>query len=174
MEYITKTLARLRHAIRSGSERPAVPLSPGCKISPVATFQSRAGSRFAAFRHLCFSTDFARQEFFMRALSLFFLLALVGCGNVRDPRLSQSALPNSGQLSVSGFINAIQLTNAGTNLGPNSVVTVVTFIPQTPQAGPSAVITFCGDQQSRFVLNTFAIVNFTQAQGCANIVSVNI
>lgn len=110
----------------------------------------------------------------MRALSFVFLLALVGCGNVHDPRLTQSALPNSGQLIVSGFVNLIQLTNAGTSMGPNSVVTVVTFIPQTPQAGPSAVITFCGDQQSQFVLNTFAIVNFTQGQGCSTIVSVNI
>jgi uncharacterized protein YceK len=110
----------------------------------------------------------------MRPVILLLVIGLAGCGNVRDPRLSQSALPNSGQLSVSGFVNAIQLTVAGTSMGPNTPVTIVTFIPQTPQAGPSAVITFCGDQQSAFVLNTFAIVNFTQTQGCANIVSVNI
>lgn len=107
----------------------------------------------------------------MRTLLLLLLLiALVGCGNAHDPRISQSALPNAGVQTVSGFINSIQFTVAG----PNTPVTVVTFVPQTPQAGPSAVITFCGDQQTAFVLNTFAIVNFRQGQGCSTIVSVNI
>ena len=106
----------------------------------------------------------------MRTLLLFLLLlALLGCGNAHDPRISQSALPNAGVQTVSGFVNGIQFTVNG----PNTPVTVVTFIPQTPQAGPSAVVTFCGDQQSAFVLNTFAIVNFTQGQGCANLVSVS-
>jgi hypothetical protein len=108
----------------------------------------------------------------MRALLLLLLIALVGCGNTHDPRISQSAQPNAGVQTVSGFINAIQLGVGGTNAGPNTPVTLVTFIPQTPQAGPSAVITFCGDQQSAFVLNTFAIVNFTQGAGCSNLVSV--
>ena len=107
----------------------------------------------------------------MKALLLLLLvIALAGCGNAHDPRISQSALPNAGVQTVSGFINAIQFSTSG----PNTPVTVVTFIPQTPQAGPSAVITFCGDQQTAFVLNTFAIVNFTQGSSCSNLVSVNL
>jgi len=53
-----------------------------------------------------------------------------------------------------------------------SVTTTVRFIPETPQAGPSGTTTFCGDVVNGFVLNTFTTVNFSQGQGCSNIVSM--
>jgi hypothetical protein len=108
----------------------------------------------------------------MKHLFIVLLIGLVACGNPRDPLLSQSNPPGSGQLSISGFVSMIQVTTAGTDRGPDSVVTVVTFIPQTPQAGTLGTLTFCGDASSDFVLNTFATANFTQGQGCSTIVSV--
>src|SRR5438876_280047 len=107
----------------------------------------------------------------MKRLTLVLLVGLSACGG-SDPRFSQNKLPNAGQLTISGFVSMIEVTTAGTNLGPNSVVTVVTFTPQIPQAGPLATLTFCGDVAKDFVLNTFATVNFTQGQGCSAVVGV--
>ena len=108
----------------------------------------------------------------MKHLLIVLLIGLVACGNPRDPILSQNPQPGAGQLSISGFVSMIQVTTAGTELGPDSAVTVVTFIAQIPQAGPLGTLTFCGDVSSDFVLNTFATANFTQGQGCSTIVSV--
>jgi hypothetical protein len=107
----------------------------------------------------------------MKYAVLVLLLALAGCGG-QDPRLSQSSQPGAGQLSISGFVNVLQVTTGGTSLGANSVVTQVTFIPQTPQAGPVGTITFCGDVSANFVVNTFATARFTQGQGCSKLIGV--
>src|SRR5262249_16993623 len=107
----------------------------------------------------------------MKRLTLVLLIGLAACGG-SDPRFSQSKLPDAGQLTISGFVSMISVTTAGTNFGPNTVVTVVTFTSQTPQAGPLATLTFCGDAANEFVLDTFATVNFTQGQGCSTSVSV--
>ena len=108
----------------------------------------------------------------MRYAFLLLLIALVGCGSSHDPRLSQSKVPGASQVSISGFVSTVQVTTGGTNLGPNSVVTVVTFETQVPQAGPLGTLTFCGDISNLFVLNTFATVNFTQGQGCSTVITV--
>jgi hypothetical protein len=86
------------------------------------------------------------------AFLVLLLVGLLGCGSSHDPRFSQTNVPGAGQLSISGFVSAVQVTTAGTNLGPNSVVTVVTFIAQTPQAGTVGTLTFCGDLAHLFVL----------------------
>jgi hypothetical protein len=108
----------------------------------------------------------------MRHAFLVLLIAAVGCGSSHDPRFSQGNVPGAGQLTISGFVNAVQVTTAGTNLGPNTVVTVVTFVAQTPQAGTLGTLTFCGDFSNLFVLNTFETVNFTQGQGCSTVITV--
>ena len=106
------------------------------------------------------------------AFFVLLLVGLLGCGSSHDPRFSQTNVPGAGQLSISGFVSAVQVTTAGTNLGPNSVVTVVTFIAQTPQAGTVGTLTFCGDLAHLFVLNTFETVNFTEGQGCSTLIAL--
>lgn len=108
----------------------------------------------------------------MRHAFLVLLIGLLGCGSSHDPRVSQSNVPGAGQLSFSGFVSSVQVTTTGTNFGPNTVVTVVTFVAQTPQAGNLGTLTFCGDVANVFVLNTFATVNFTQGQGCSTVITV--
>ena len=108
----------------------------------------------------------------MRYAFLVLLIGLLGCGSSHDPRFSQSSVPGAGQLTISGFVSSVQVTTAGTNLGPNTVVTVVTLVPQTPQAGSLGTLTFCGDLSRVFVLNTFATVNFTQGQGCSTVITI--
>lgn len=108
----------------------------------------------------------------MRNAFLVLLIGLLGCGSSHDPRFSQSNVPGAGQLTISGFVSTVQVTTTGTNLGPNTVVTVVTFVSQTPQAGNLGTLTFCGDLSRVFVLNTFASVNFTQGQGCSTVTTV--
>jgi hypothetical protein len=107
----------------------------------------------------------------MKGLCVVLLIGLLGCGG--DPhRLMTVSGINAAPLSVSGFVNTIQLTTSATNLGSNSLVTVVTFIPQLPQNTPTMTITFCGNVTNQFVLNTFATVQFTQGGGCSTIVSL--
>lgn len=83
------------------------------------------------------------------------------------PRSSVVSPLGNATLSISGFVNSVQLNN-----GP-SASTTVTLIPETPQAGPSSTMTFCGDVMNGFVLNTFTTVTFTQALGCSEIVSMD-
>lgn len=107
----------------------------------------------------------------MKGLYAVLLIGLLGCGG-NPHRPATISLFNAAPLSVSGFVNAIQLTTSATSRGSNSPVTVVTFIPQLPQNGPAMTITFCGNVANNFVLNTFATVQFTQAPGCSTIVSL--
>ena len=83
------------------------------------------------------------------------------------PRSSVVFPAGNATLSISGFVSSVQLNN-----GP-SLSTTVTFIPQTPQSGPLSTMTFCGDVTNGFVLNTFTTVNFSQSQGCSEIVSID-
>jgi hypothetical protein len=105
----------------------------------------------------------------MRSIWVMPLLVLFGCSSglmTTGPRSTVVSPPGNTTLSISGFVNNIQLNTAV------SLSTTVTFIPQTPQAGPVATMTFCGDVVNGFVLNTFTTVNFTQGQGCSNVVSM--
>jgi hypothetical protein len=105
----------------------------------------------------------------MRSVLALSLLVCFGCSSAmmtHDPHSSVVSPPGNAALSVSGFVNLVQL-----NTGP-SLSTTVTFIPQTPEAGPLGTLTFCGDVVHGFVLNTFTTVNFTQGLGCSKIVSI--
>jgi len=105
----------------------------------------------------------------MRTIWVLSLFALFGCNGglmTTGSRSSVVSPPGNATLSISGFVNSVQL-NAGA-----VITTTVTFIPETPQAGPSGTTTFCGDVVNGFVLNTFTTVNFSQGQGCSNIVSM--
>jgi len=108
----------------------------------------------------------------MRYTVLLLLVTLIACGSSRDPRFSETNQRNAGQLTISGFVSTVAVTTGATNQGSNSVVTMVTFIPQTPQAGPVGTVTFCGDVTNSFVVNTFATARFTQGQGCSNLLQV--
>jgi hypothetical protein len=99
------------------------------------------------------------------------LIGLLGCGVDPHRPLTVSG-SNAAPLSVSGFVNTIQLTTSATGLGSNSSVTVVTFIPQLPQNTPTTSIIFCGNVANQFFLNTFATMQFTQGLGCSTIVSL--
>jgi hypothetical protein len=108
----------------------------------------------------------------MKGLLAVLLLGLLGCGAGRDSHLSAAiSAANNSPLSVSGFVSSIQLTTFATSQGSNSLVTVVTFIPQSPQNTPTNTLTFCGNVAGDFVQNTFATVQFTQGPGCATIIS---
>jgi len=107
----------------------------------------------------------------MKGLYALLLIVLLGCGADPHRPLTVSEI-NAAPLSVSGFVNTIQLTASATSLGSNSPVTVVTFIPQLPQNTPTTSIIFCGNVANQFFLNTFATVQFTQGLGCSNIVSL--
>ena len=98
------------------------------------------------------------------------VIGLLGCGANRMQ--TRTSLLNGTPLSISGFVSTAQLSHAATSQGGNSLVTVVSFIPQTPQMSPVSNLTFCGNVVSEFVLNTFATVTFTTGQGCSNIVSL--
>lgn len=107
----------------------------------------------------------------MKGLYALLLIGLLGCGG--DPHRSLTvAGVNATPLSVSGFVNRIQLTTSATSLGSNSPVTVVTFIPQLPQNTPTTTVTFCGNVANQFFLNTFASVQFTQGVGCSTLASL--
>ena len=108
----------------------------------------------------------------MKYTTLVVLVFVVACGSSRDPRFTQSNQLGAGQLTISGFVSMVQVTTAGTNAGPNSVVTVVTFVPPTPQAGPVGTVTFCGNVANSFVVSTFATARLTQGQGCSNLIDV--
>jgi hypothetical protein len=81
-------------------------------------------------------------------------------------------LLNATPFSVSGFVSTVQLSKAATTLGSNSLVTLVTLIPQLPQNGPSTSLVFCGNVVGDFALNTFTTVALTPGQGCSTIVSL--
>jgi hypothetical protein len=105
----------------------------------------------------------------MKAVFVMPLVILFGCSGGlmnKEARSRVVSPPGNAFLSMTGFVSFVQL-NAG-----NSPSTTVTFIPQTPQAGPLGTLTFCGDVVNGFVLNTFTTVNFTQGQGCSNIMSI--
>jgi hypothetical protein len=105
----------------------------------------------------------------MRGIFLLSLLMLFGCSGAlmnNDPHSQVVSPPGNAVLSMSGFVNLVQLNGGG------SPSTTVTFIPQTPQAGPLGTLTFCGDVVNGFVLNTFTTVTFTQGPGCSQIVSI--
>jgi hypothetical protein len=107
----------------------------------------------------------------MKGLLAVLLIGLLGCG--ADPhRPATVSGINAAPLSVSGFVNRIQLTTSATSLGSNSLVTIVTFIPQLPQNTPAVTLTFCGNVANQFIQNTFATVQFTQGMGCSTIVSL--
>lgn len=106
----------------------------------------------------------------MKALVAVLLLGLLGCGGNPHRSLTISGL-NAAPLSVNGFVSAIQLTTSATSLGSNSLVTVVTFIPQLPQNAPMTSITFCGNVANSFFQNTFATALFTQGVGCSTLIS---
>lgn len=107
----------------------------------------------------------------MKALLAVFLIGLLGCG-VNPHRSATVSGINTAPSSVSGFVNAIRIATSPTTLGSNSLVTLVTFIPQLPQNTPPATVTFCGNVASQFVPNTFATVQFTPALGCSTLVSL--
>jgi hypothetical protein len=108
----------------------------------------------------------------MKSLLALLVIGLLGCGG--DPRRPATISGiNAAPLSVSGFVSAVQLTTSATNLGSNSLVTVVTFIPQLPQNTAPTSITFCGNVANQFFQNTFATVQFTQGLGCSTIVSLS-
>jgi len=107
----------------------------------------------------------------MKVLYALLLIGLLGCGADPHRSLTVSGI-NAAPLSVSGFVNTIQLTTSATSLGSNSPVTVVTFIPQLPQNTPTTSIVFCGNVANQLFLNTFATVQFTQGLGCSTIVSL--
>jgi len=111
------------------------------------------------------------EESPMKALLVVFLIGLLGCG-VNPHRSTTISGINTAPSSVSGFVNAIRLATSPTSLGTNSLVTVVTFIPQLPQNTPPATLTFCGNVASQFLPNTFATVQFTPALGCSTLVSL--
>ena len=71
-------------------------------------------------------------------------------------------------VSISGVVSIVQLTA----LADNSFVTIVTFIPPSPQNGLAETISFCGAVENKFLLNAFMTVNFTQGQGCSSLLSV--
>jgi hypothetical protein len=98
------------------------------------------------------------------------VIGLLGCGANRMQ--TRTSLLNGTPLSISGFVSTVQLSQAATSQGGNSLVTVVSFIPQSPQMSPVNNLTFCGNVVSEFVLNTFATVSFTSGAGCATIVSL--
>lgn len=105
----------------------------------------------------------------MKAIWVLSLFTLFGCsGGLITTGSRSSVVSPSGNAtsSISGFVSSVRLNAA------SSVTTTVTFIPQTPQAGPLGTITFCGDVVNGFVPNTFTTVNFSQGQGCSNIVSM--
>jgi hypothetical protein len=107
----------------------------------------------------------------MKGLYALLLIGLLGCSADPHRSLTVSGI-NAAPLSVSGFVNAIQLTTSATSFGSNSPVTVVTFIPQLPQSTPTTSITFCGNVANQFFLNTFATVHFTQGPGCSTLLSL--
>lgn len=106
----------------------------------------------------------------MKAFCMALLIGLLGCGVT--PHRSNSTSPNASQVTVSGFVNTVQLTQAATSVGSNSLMTAVTFIPQFPVNGPTSTLFFCGNVVAEFFLNTFATVVFTPGLGCAVIVSL--
>jgi hypothetical protein len=110
----------------------------------------------------------------MRVLAAVLLTGLIvlglGCGANRLQ--TRTSLLNGTPLSVSGFVSTVQLSQGATSQGGDSLVTVVGFIPQSPQMNPITNLTFCGNVVSEFVLNTFATVTFTIGQGCSNLVSL--
>ena len=110
------------------------------------------------------------KESFAALFTGLLVIGLLGCGG--NPLRIRTTTTNSNPSSISGFVSTVQLNHAAASQGSNSAVTVVSFIPQSPQMSPVSNLTFCGNVVSEFVLNTFATVTFTTGQGCSNIVSL--
>jgi hypothetical protein len=102
----------------------------------------------------------------MRTFGLACLLALTllipGCGNV-----FVSGSWNSATQRVSGVVSIVQLTTV-LDGNTSTQVTVVTFTNHSTGTSES----FCGDQRTRFPLNSFVQATFTPGQPCSNLFTV--
>jgi len=72
-----------------------------------------------------------------------------------------------GTSTVVGIVTTVEPQPTG-SLAPT--VTAVTFF----DAGTSATMNFCGDQQSRFPLDLSVRVTFTTGSNCSTLVSVTL
>jgi hypothetical protein len=91
-------------------------------------------------------------------------IGLVGCSGLAVVATFQ---PAGNVVTVSGVVSIVQII---TIQGPTgtTTVTVVTFIGQST----SSTINFCGNLGNQFSTNTFTTVNFTNGQGCGNVVTI--
>lgn len=83
----------------------------------------------------------------------------VGCSNM------VSLLPTAF-VTIAGRVSIVQLTASG-----SSVITLVTFILQSPQAGLAETLPFCGNLVNQFVVNSLMTVSFSQGQACSTVSS---
>lgn len=103
----------------------------------------------------------------MRILGLACVLALLlpipGCGNV-----FVRASWNGGTQTVNGVVSIVQLTVV---VDGNNVSTQVTVVTLTNNF-ESSIVSFCGDQRTRFPLNDFVQATFRQGQPCSDLFGV--
>jgi len=94
-----------------------------------------------------------------------FLLLLVGCGSIR---ISGAINPTNASVAA-GTVSFVHFTAIFGSTGTLINVTVVTLaIP--PAAN---TFTFCGNQASRFTMNSAVQISFTPTtQACSNLISV--
>jgi hypothetical protein len=96
--------------------------------------------------------------------SLFLLLT--GCGSIRI----SGALNTSNVQIVTGTISAVQLTVIFGDKGTLIDVTIVTLL----MPPGTNVLTFCGNQASRFTMSSAVQVSFTTTQACSNLLAVTL
>lgn len=92
------------------------------------------------------------------------LLPLVGCGSIRF----SGALNSSGVLAASGTVSIVQFTAI---LDGNGSLIDVTIVTLSTSPGTN-VLTFCGNQASRFTIGSDVQVSFTATQSCSNLIAV--